>query len=177
MRFRRCPVNLICQKQLSKHGARTKEKFLLLDIKNRSAGNIRRHQISRELNATKLASQHLPQRPYKQGLSQSRDALNQHMATGKEGNQCPQHQLILSNVDLAQFGNNPIKQDFGGCLLGLILSGIPNETFQVCSHLNMVFRGGLTRKVSCRCFVCTVNSTPCCGGTPSERRRLSLRLT
>ena len=70
------------------------------------------------------------------------------MATGKEGNQCPQHQLILSDVDLTEFGNNPIKQDFGGCLLGLILSGIPNETFQVCSDWYLAFRRGLTRNVS-----------------------------
>ena len=56
-------------------------------LENFRPGDIRRHQVGRELNALKLQMKHLRDRPHEQRLGQARCAGNQAVPARKQADQ------------------------------------------------------------------------------------------
>ena len=104
VRLGRRAVDFVGQQELREHRARAEAELLRLHVEDRRAGDVRGHQVGRELNAAELAAQHAAQRAHEQRLAQARHAFDQHVAAGEQGHQRAQHQLVLADVDLADLG-------------------------------------------------------------------------
>jgi hypothetical protein len=60
------------------------------------AGDVRRHQVGRELNAVELELEHLRERADEQRLGQARDADDQAVAADEQRQQHLMHHIVLA---------------------------------------------------------------------------------
>ena len=67
-------------------------------------GEIRRHQVGRELDAAELHAQRLRQRANQQRLAQAGHAFEQHVAAREQRDQGLAYDLVLSDDGLADSG-------------------------------------------------------------------------
>ena len=103
LRLGRRPVDLISQQDIGKYRAWTKmEKpfpTLRIGLDHLGTGNIRRHQVRGELDATKFQFQGLGKRADHQCLGQAGNTHQQTMATGEQGQeQLPEHLLLADDL-------------------------------------------------------------------------------
>ncbi len=102
VRFSRRTINLIGQQQLREDGAGAEVKFLRLHIEDGSTGNVRRHQVRGELDASEFTAQNLPQRSHEKCFAKSWHAFDQDVAAGEDSDQRAFDQIFLTDKD---FGN------------------------------------------------------------------------
>ena len=80
-------------------------RVLLDDV---STGNVRWHQVGRELDASKLHAERLRQRTHHQRFGGARHAGQQHMAAHEERDQHLVDHLVLPHDDLAHLPHNAL---------------------------------------------------------------------
>jgi hypothetical protein len=105
---------------LGEYRSGTKSEFTLLHVKYGGTGDVRWHQVSGELNPTKLASQHTPERSHEQRFAQPGNRLDQHVSARKQRCQRSQHEFFLTDIQLGDFLRNLVvkaldRLEFGGC--------------------------------------------------------------
>src|SRR5262249_23108478 len=74
------------------------------------SGDIRRHQVRRELNSLEGQIENICNRPDQQRLGQSRHTGYQGVAPDKQGDQCLIDYLVLSDYDFAHLAQNQISR-------------------------------------------------------------------
>ena len=72
------------------------------------AGDVRRHQVGRELHAAELHRQRVRQRPGHQRLAQSGHAVQQHVPAAEQAHQQEVDDLVLADDDPADFLLDPL---------------------------------------------------------------------
>ena len=105
-------VDLIRQQHVRKNRPFNKNEIapaVVLIHNHTSAGHVCRHQVHGELNPTEAEVQNAGERPHQSVFTRSRHPLDQHMATGKKGDQNILNQLLMTDNSLGQFGLNPLK--------------------------------------------------------------------
>ena len=93
---------MICAKIGPLHEA--EPPYPLLFVENFRAGDVRRHQVGRELNALEVEVEDLGERLDQQRLGQARHAGDQAMAAGEQRDQDLFDDLVLADDDLAELG-------------------------------------------------------------------------
>ena len=104
---RRGPVDFIGQHDLGDDGAGPKLElpaFLVIVV---DAGDVRRHQIRRELNPLELAIQGISQGPGQGRLANARHILDQDMPPAQHGGQGQLHHFPLAHQGLPHIALNP----------------------------------------------------------------------
>ena len=89
------PVDFIGQEQLREHRAASRRELAAALVIERVAGDVRRHQVGRELDARIAAAEGFCQRPHQQCLAEARHAFDEYMATGEKGGEHLVHRLLL----------------------------------------------------------------------------------
>ncbi len=113
VRLGRRAVDLVGQQQLRENGAGDEAELLRLHVEDRGPGNVRRHQVGRELDAAEAAPQHAAQRPHEERLAQPGHAFDQHVAVGEQRHQRAQHEFRLADEDLVDFGGDALEEIAG----------------------------------------------------------------
>jgi hypothetical protein len=80
--------------------------FLL--VEDLGAGDVRRHDVGRELDPLEVEIENLGERLDQEGLGQSRHPGDQAVPAGEERDQHLFDDVILPDDDLAQLGENPL---------------------------------------------------------------------
>ena len=80
----------------------------LLLVEDLGAGDVRRHQVGRELDALEVEVEDVGERLDQQRLRQAGHAGDQAVAAGEERDQHLLDDLVLADDDLAQLGENPL---------------------------------------------------------------------
>ena len=78
-------------------------------VEDLGAGDVRRHQVGRELDALEAEIQDLGERLDQQRLRQSRHAGDQAVAAREQRDQDLIDDLVLADDHLAQLGENPLR--------------------------------------------------------------------
>ena len=60
-----------------------------------------------------LQPEHSPERADEQRLAQARHAFDQHVTAGKQGHERAEHQLVLADIDLGDFGGDAVEELLG----------------------------------------------------------------
>ena len=113
VRLGRRAVDFVGQQELREDRPGTKAEFLRLHVEDRRTGDVRGHQVGRELDPAELAAEHAAERADEERLAQAGHAFDQHVAAGKQRHERAEHQLVLADVDLADLGRDPIEQRLG----------------------------------------------------------------
>ena len=99
-----CAVDLVGEHDVREDGAMLKREpaagIGLAD--HHGAGDVRGHQIWRELNARELQGQRVADGADERSLAKPRDALEKHVATGEQRGDDVAHQLLLAHDELVQ---------------------------------------------------------------------------
>ena len=80
----------------------------LLLVEDLGAGDVRRHQVGRELDPLEIEIEDVGERLDQQRLGQARHAGDQAVAAGEQRDQDLLDDLVLPDDDLAQLGENPL---------------------------------------------------------------------
>ena len=81
------------------------------------AGDVAGHQVGSELNACEFAAKATRQRPHQQGLAQSGNAFEQHVAASDQRRQDVINHRILPDDRFAQFAAHRLRQLTGALAL------------------------------------------------------------
>ncbi len=110
--LRRRSVDFVRQQNVAEHRTRRKHhrpparcRVFLNDVR---AGDVRRHQVWRELDAREFQIQHARHRVNQQRLGQTRNAHDDAVATDKQRQKNLIDDVFLTNDDLAQLGNDGV---------------------------------------------------------------------
>jgi maltoporin len=106
--LRRRAIDLVRQQERGEDRAFDQREFVALQVENVGAGDVRRHQVGRELNAVELASQHARQRAREQRLGQARHAFDQRMLVGQDHHQRLADGILLADDHLADLGGDAL---------------------------------------------------------------------
>ncbi|MPN41534.1 hypothetical protein SDC9_189086 [bioreactor metagenome] len=79
LHFRRSPVDFICQNEIGENRSALGAEIARLGIIDHGANHVRRQEVRRELNAVESRLQAFRQGRHREGLGQTRHALNQHV--------------------------------------------------------------------------------------------------
>ncbi len=78
-------------------------KFVALQIENIRAGDVRRHEVGRELDAREIRAEDACECADEQRLGHARHAFDERVAAGKDGNERLFDDVVLADDDLAGF--------------------------------------------------------------------------
>ena len=118
LRLRRRAVDLVGQDDLREqrplHEAQPARPLLL--VEDLGAGDVRRHDVGRELNPLEVEIEDVGERLDQQRLRQPGHAGDQAVAAGEQRDQHLLDDLVLADDDLAQLGENALaaRRDFLG---------------------------------------------------------------
>ncbi len=102
LRFRSGAVDLVGQQDVGEHRSALEFEFLLDGGVDRDAQHVRGQHVAGELDALKAAVDGAGERLAERGLADSRDAFDQQMAFGENGNQGEAEDVVLAADDAAQ---------------------------------------------------------------------------
>ena len=114
LRLRGCPVDLVGENDVGEH--RTSDELevpcvcggILFD--DVGAGDIRRHQVGRELDALEGEVEHARERAHHERLRESRHADQQTVAIGQDGYQEFLDHRVLTDDDLLDLTEDPVTR-------------------------------------------------------------------
>ena len=110
LRLRRRAVDLVGQDDLREdrplHEAQPADALLL--VEDLGAGDVRRHQVGRELDALEVEIEDVGERLDQQRLRQAGHAGDQAVAAGEQRDQHLLDDLVLPDDDLAELGENAL---------------------------------------------------------------------
>ena len=102
LRFSRGTVDFIGQQEAGEHRALDQFEFVLLQVEDAGAGDVRGNQIRRALDASEFRAKHLGECSHQEGFAHAWNAFNQHMVACEDGNQgVVDHGLLADD----HFGN------------------------------------------------------------------------
>jgi hypothetical protein len=102
------------------------------------AGDVGRHEVRRELNATKFESKAEAQTSNQESLRRSRDSLQQNMATSDERSHGVTNSRLLTQDDAPQrrnqiVGRLALPRDVANCSYGFRSSHTSSTALAACS--------------------------------------------
>ena len=110
MCFRRRSIDFIRQKQLSENRSGTESELLCFHVEDRGACNVRRHQVSSELDASEFAAQNFSDRPNEKSFTKARNTFDQNVAARKQCDQSSFDQFTLPDEDFADLVANGFEK-------------------------------------------------------------------
>ncbi len=114
LRLRRGAIDLVGKEEVREHGARLEAEDGIALVVDRRAGDVRRHQIGRELDAREPHRAHACERPRDERLGEPRKVLDQDVTVGEQA-----HQDELDLGALADHGALDLVEDLGRSRLHL----------------------------------------------------------
>ena len=108
--LRRRAVDLVGQDDLREDGAlhEAEAAAALALVEDLGAGDVRRHQVGRELDALEVEIEDLGERLDQERLGEAGDAGDEAVAAGEQGEQDLLDDLVLSDDHLPQFAEDPL---------------------------------------------------------------------
>ena len=106
LRLRRCAVHLVGEQDIGEDRSRLKFEKLLAEgifLDNVGAGDVRRHEVGRELDSRKLQAHHIAQSRNQLGLAQTGHSLQQDVAAGEQTHDYAVDDFAVTDDDLSNF--------------------------------------------------------------------------
>ena len=103
LRFSGRAVDFICQEKRSEDRSFNQRKFAALEVEDVGACNVGGHQIRRELNAGKRATQYVRERTHQPCLGHTGHAFDKGVISGKNRDQGLFDHIVLADDDLSRF--------------------------------------------------------------------------
>ena len=107
------PVDLVTEKKLREHGPRSKAEGAFARVKHAGTGDIRRHEVGRELDAVELTAQRRRQGSHEERLRHAGRPLEQHVSAGEDSRERKAHLVLEPDQDAAG-----LRDDCLGSLAG-----------------------------------------------------------
>jgi hypothetical protein len=115
LRLRRGAVDLVGEEEVGEDRARPELEVGVALVPDRRAGDVRRHQVGRELDPVEAGARHLCERARRERLREARVVLEQHVTVREQPEQDE-----LERVALPDDRSLDLVEDAGGLILDAI---------------------------------------------------------